>query len=610
MTTNYHTPIANGASNAASTWNTPLSALDSAISAMTVAGAVFTAINNASGENDTTWIVDDSTGFLANAQVVWSVSGVTYSDTIVSVNSPTAITVTNTPSVTLPDNTVISQVPAGIVNAITGKVFNVSAYGFDNTGVADCTTAMSALLSTAPTGSIINFSAGTYYFASAFSIPAGKRFSFRGGGRDTQIKLAGTWLEMSSTTPVNYCHFSGFTFTHDGSSTTARAFDQGSNDLVAGAYTQYAMAYTTIEHCYFWKTLQYGIYGDIILSHIDNCIFGALGATDNMLAGVYLLGGDGKRANQNTVSRCVFQDIANGSAVAAIRAEGADGLLLDTNDIEGNGCPALVLSACMQSTLRSNWMERNNPGGPIIRFDKSSNLSSDQGVYNVTLSGNVIYNNETTANTYIIDDINATQYSHNTLWYGNLIIGATYDFSSGIIESSTNPIWWQGNVMRGASLAKRLGDTSSWWHTDASAKTRSLVAELHSTSAIREFTLFGGNLGNNISGPYVSIGRNTSASTEGGAAGTMRLTNADGIAYMFWVDNNGRLRIHTSAPTGDTGSPTVSDTAGVSFLKRQAGATGARPGSPNTGEPYFDTTLGYTIWYNGSNWVDATGATK
>jgi len=39
------------------------------------------------------------------------------------------------------------------------------------------------------------------------------------------------------------------------------------------------------------------------------------------------------------------------------------------------------------------------------------------------------------------------------------------------------------------------------------------------------------------------------------------------------------------------------------------GITGSRPLSPTTGQYYFDTTLNKPIWYNGSNWVDATGTT-
>ena len=38
------------------------------------------------------------------------------------------------------------------------------------------------------------------------------------------------------------------------------------------------------------------------------------------------------------------------------------------------------------------------------------------------------------------------------------------------------------------------------------------------------------------------------------------------------------------------------------------GATAARPGGVNTGFMYFDTTLGKPIWWSGSTWVDATGA--
>ncbi|MCP4661039.1 MAG: DUF2793 domain-containing protein [bacterium] len=39
------------------------------------------------------------------------------------------------------------------------------------------------------------------------------------------------------------------------------------------------------------------------------------------------------------------------------------------------------------------------------------------------------------------------------------------------------------------------------------------------------------------------------------------------------------------------------------------GVTGSRPGSPRTWQMYGDTTLGIPIWYDGTNWVDATGAT-
>jgi hypothetical protein len=39
-----------------------------------------------------------------------------------------------------------------------------------------------------------------------------------------------------------------------------------------------------------------------------------------------------------------------------------------------------------------------------------------------------------------------------------------------------------------------------------------------------------------------------------------------------------------------------------------SGTTASRPVNFTViGQQYFDTTLGYPIWYNGADWVDATG---
>ena len=37
------------------------------------------------------------------------------------------------------------------------------------------------------------------------------------------------------------------------------------------------------------------------------------------------------------------------------------------------------------------------------------------------------------------------------------------------------------------------------------------------------------------------------------------------------------------------------------------GATASRPTASVLGQSYFDTTLGYTVWWNGTAFVDATG---
>jgi hypothetical protein len=39
-----------------------------------------------------------------------------------------------------------------------------------------------------------------------------------------------------------------------------------------------------------------------------------------------------------------------------------------------------------------------------------------------------------------------------------------------------------------------------------------------------------------------------------------------------------------------------------------SGDTDSRSANPQLGQPYFDTTIGRPVWYNGTEWVDATGA--
>ena len=46
---------------------------------------------------------------------------------------------------------------------------------------------------------------------------------------------------------------------------------------------------------------------------------------------------------------------------------------------------------------------------------------------------------------------------------------------------------------------------------------------------------------------------------------------------------------------------------GIAFHANATGAQGSRPGSPSVGMYYFNTTNGKPMWWNGTNWVDATG---
>ena len=74
------------------------------------------------------------------------------------------------------------------------------------------------------------------------------------------------------------------------------------------------------------------------------------------------------------------------------------------------------------------------------------------------------------------------------------------------------------------------------------------------------------NLGNNVAGPKLEAGYNTSAGAVGPSAGQLSLYTAGANPRKIWVDNSaspGLVRINTVAPTGSSGAPTVSDTAGT-----------------------------------------------
>ena len=52
-----------------------------------------------------------------------------------------------------------------------------------------------------------------------------------------------------------------------------------------------------------------------------------------------------------------------------------------------------------------------------------------------------------------------------------------------------------------------------------------------------------------------------------------------------------------------------STTAKLLTALTASGVTGDRPTAFLwVGRPFFDTTLGQPIWYDGSGWIDATGA--
>jgi hypothetical protein len=77
------------------------------------------------------------------------------------------------------------------------------------------------------------------------------------------------------------------------------------------------------------------------------------------------------------------------------------------------------------------------------------------------------------------------------------------------------------------------------------------------------------------------------------------LAGGDGSDYNIRVDANKKSYVRRSS------DGIVRATGDIHY----GGSTASRPASPLTYESYYDTTLGKPIWWNGTNWKDATGVT-
>lgn len=80
---------------------------------------------------------------------------------------------------------------------------------------------------------------------------------------------------------------------------------------------------------------------------------------------------------------------------------------------------------------------------------------------------------------------------------------------------------------------------------------------------------------------------------------------ADPTTTMLYFKDN--TSVVNSQSSFYAGSILVNNIDLSAELNWSNGATGSRPATPTTGQMYFDTDIGYAIWWNGAAWVDGTG---
>lgn len=154
-----------------------------------------------------------------------------------------------------------------------------------------------------------------------------------------------------------------------------------------------------------------------------------------------------------------------------------------------------------------------------------------------------------------------------------LTLAAAGSFTLTIPATGTVALLATANVFTaGQTFAPSgTGTNAVFVNMPASTTATGIVVQYNSANYIRmlaratltQIILDPNDFGNNVGGALLSIGRNTNGGTEGPAAGALGITQASGTARRIWPDASGDLRIHTAAPTGSSGSPTTSDTAGT-----------------------------------------------
>ena len=120
-------------------------------------------------------------------------------------------------------------------------------------------------------------------------------------------------------------------------------------------------------------------------------------------------------------------------------------------------------------------------------------------------------------------------------------------------------------------LSPSTGTAALVLEVPASSTTPALDMHYNGTSAwsmalsatTSKLFIAGRDLGNDVTGPMFQAERNTHSGGVGSAPAVLALQEVDGGWGFIWVEADNTLKIHTSAPTGSEGSPTVDENAGT-----------------------------------------------
>ena len=449
MTTNYHSAIATGESNAPATINNRLSDLDRAIVARAAeiaalntsgVGSVYAQINNASGEADTSWVIDNISGtFLAGATVIYTVSGVVYASTVAANTSASPLTVTAAPGVTIPDNTVISQVPAGVAGKVTDTIRNIKDPVFGVKG--DGTTETSAITAALPTGgnASVVFPSGTYQIDSGLTIDQNGT-ALQGVGvvtiRRSQTTDAGTDYVMLAIDGADGVIIDGLTFEQDEYDTGG---DAGSDNHTGIRIT--GCNNVVIRNCSFLATGAYAIevYNSTNV-RIEGCYITKTTQGASNTRGAYGVGII--RSSNVAVTNCRIEKISCG--ICAIVRQPSDGTLYDdlrgiviaNNTISNTSEHGIYINYAMDVAITGNTLRNIDQAGIKVRAVECAIEGNSVHAYTQGIVVSEFFRNVTVGGNNVRIEYSASR-------SGATMIGVWVDVQglSGLLAAAAVPSW-------------------------------------------------------------------------------------------------------------------------------------------------------------------------
>lgn len=295
--------------------------------------------------------------------------------------------------------------------------------------------------------------------------------------------------------------------------------------------------------------------------------------------------GDGVRfAGRITIDNNTITNSAMDAIIANV-----SNVNITNNRIENTGLASLAAGIYMTNTSRNNkiignYVTNASIGidlngakdieviGNTCTFNKKGGIWAYNGAKNIKIIGNTCSNNNQLGETY--GGIGVTQ------------SGTEYCVIEGNVcyDDQETPTQHYGLYLAGSDFNVVRGNVTFGNSINHFYITNNENSDLHfltSRSEIRNNTTISGE---SYSG---AKGRNI-----------LTLNGSSDNNHIQVTSNKERVKFANAS-----GASTMLQ---FSFYR---GSSSGRPTNAVIGEAYFDTTLGKPIWFNGTNWVDATGAT-